>query len=64
MQKKLIALAVASLASGVAAAQTNVTMYGVLDLAYAYSSGNAGRNALGIKIPGRNTFSGITGIGA
>ena len=64
MQKKLIALAVASLASGVAAAQTNVTMYGVLDLAYAYSSGNAGRNALGIKIPGKNTFSGITGIGA
>ncbi|MBL8407826.1 MAG: porin, partial [Candidatus Accumulibacter sp.] len=41
MQKKLIALAVAGLASGIASAQTNVTMYGVLDLAYAYSSGNA-----------------------
>ena len=64
MQKKLIALAVAGLASGIASAQTNVTMYGVLDLAYAYSSGNAGRNGLGIKIPGTNTFSGITGVGA
>ena len=29
MQKKLIALAVASLASGAAFAQTNVTMYGI-----------------------------------
>jgi hypothetical protein len=29
MQKKLIALAVAGLASGIASAQTNVTMYGV-----------------------------------
>ena len=66
MQKKLIALAVAGLASGLAAAQTNVTMYGVLDLAYVYSSGNAGRlpGPLGVKIPGTNTFSGISGIGA
>ena len=66
MQKKLIALAVAGLASGVAAAQTNVTMYGVLDLAYVYSSGGAGRlpGPMGIKIPGTNTFSGISGIGA
>jgi predicted porin len=31
MQKKLIALAVAGMASGFAAAQTNVTIYGVLD---------------------------------
>jgi len=40
MQKKLIALAVASLASGAAFAQTNVTMYGIADAGYVYSSGN------------------------
>ncbi|MBN8438272.1 MAG: porin [Candidatus Accumulibacter sp.] len=54
MQKKLIALAVAGMASGFAAAQTNVTIYGVLDAGYLYSSGNPGP---GIK--GTNTFSGI-----
>jgi predicted porin len=53
MQKKLIALAVAGMASGFAAAQTNVTIYGVLDAGYLYSSGNPGP---GIK--GTNTFSG------
>jgi predicted porin len=57
MQKKLIALAVAGMASGVAAAQTNVTIYGVLDLAYVYSSGGA-------RGPGSYTFSGLTGVGA
>jgi predicted porin len=40
MQKKLIALAVASLASGAALAQTNVTIYGVADAGYVYSQGN------------------------
>jgi predicted porin len=54
MQKKLIALAVAGMASGFAAAQTNVTIYGVLDAGYLYSSGNPGP---GIK--GTNTFSGV-----
>jgi predicted porin len=39
MQKKLIALAVASLASGAAFAQTNVTMYGIADAGYVYSTG-------------------------
>jgi predicted porin len=58
MKKKLIAMAVAGLASGAALAQTNVTMYGVLDLAYVYSSGSAG------LVGGRNTFSGLTGVGA
>jgi len=43
MQKKLIALAVASLASGAAFAQTNVTMYGIADAGYVYSSGDPGR---------------------
>lgn len=54
MQKKLIALAVAGLASGAAFAQTNVTIYGVMDAGYVYSSGER---------PGNNTenanFSGI-----
>jgi len=54
MQKKLIALAVASLASGAAFAQTNVTMYGIADAGYLYSQGDAG-GVLG----GTNKFSGI-----
>ncbi len=37
MQKKIIALAVAGLVSGVAFAQTNVTVYGVADANYTYS---------------------------
>ena len=52
MQKKIIALAVAGLVSGVAFAQTNVTVYGVIDQGFAYSKSdnNAG---------GTNKFSGI-----
>lgn len=58
MQKKLIALAVAGLASGAAFAQTNVTLYGVADAGYVYSSGSAGH--LGpVNIGGNNVFSGI-----
>jgi predicted porin len=38
MQKKLIALAVAGLASTGALAQTNVTVYGIMDIFYAYNS--------------------------
>ena len=34
MQKKIIALALTGLVSGVAFAQTNVTIYGTLDMAY------------------------------
>ena len=34
MQKKLIAMAVAGFASGAAFAQSNVTVYGILDMAY------------------------------
>lgn len=68
MQKKLIALAVASLASGAAVAQTNVTMYGIVDAGYVYSTGDAGKvNAAGFpvapgaaNIPGTNTFSGVS----
>jgi predicted porin len=54
MQKKLIALAVASVASGAAFAQTNVTMYGIADAGYVYSSGSAISG-----VPGNLTFSGI-----
>ncbi|WP_300451648.1 porin [Accumulibacter sp.] len=52
MQKKLIALAVAGLASGTALAQTNVTMYGIADAGYVYSWGDD-------FVPGTNKFSGI-----
>ena len=45
MQKKIIALAVAGLVSGAAFAQSNVTIYGVVDAAYVNSSGDrAGNN--------------------
>ncbi len=37
MQKKLLALAVAAMVSGTAFAQTNVTVYGVVDIGYGYS---------------------------
>jgi predicted porin len=58
MQRKIIALAVASLASGAALAQTNVTVYGVVDAGYLYSSGNQPGG-------GSNTFSGLSsGISA
>jgi predicted porin len=53
MQKKLIALAVAGLASTAAVAQTNVTIYGVVDAGYAYSSGDR---------PGSNKAANSAGI--
>lgn len=65
MQKKLVALALASLASGTASAQSNVTLYGVVDAGYVYSTGNAGRlggptfSTPGPNVGGSNTFSGI-----
>jgi len=40
MQKKLIALAVAALASGAAFAQSNVTVYGTVDMGIAHRSSN------------------------
>lgn len=36
MQKKIIALAIAGLVSGAAFAQSNVTVYGIADMSYAY----------------------------
>ena len=41
MQKKLIALAIAGLASS-AAADSNVTIYGLMDFGYVRTSGNDG----------------------
>ncbi len=38
MQKRIIALAVAGLVSGAAFAQTNVTVYGIADVGYQYST--------------------------
>lgn len=40
MQKKVIALAVAGLVSGAAFAQSNVTIYGIVDAAYVNSTGD------------------------
>jgi predicted porin len=37
MQKQIITLAVAGAVSGAACAQSNVTIYGRVDLAYVYS---------------------------
>lgn len=48
MQKKLIALAIAGLASSAAFAQTNVTVYGVADVAYEYNQAS-GATFSGLK---------------
>jgi predicted porin len=50
MQKKIIALAVAGLASTAAFAQSNVTVYGVVDYGYAYRT-DAITPALGVSKP-------------
>ena len=52
MQKKIIALAVAGLASGFAVAQSNVTIYGIVDSAYTYAKGKTTAGA-------ETAFSGI-----
>ena len=54
MQKKIIALAVAGLVSGVAFAQTNVTIYGVADVGYTYSQSDRGNG-----LSGDYKFSGL-----
>ena len=46
MQKKLIALAVAGLASTAAFAQTNVTIYGIVDYGYSYRFDARGADSL------------------
>lgn len=55
MQKKLIALAVAGLASSAAFAQTNVQVYGVVDAAYVYQAVNGGSSDNKAEGHGRDT---------
>jgi len=55
MQKKIIALAVAGVVSGAAFAQTNVTVYGIVDQGYAYASSDAKAS----DPNGTNKFSGL-----
>ena len=49
MQKKIIALAVAGLASTAAFAQTNVQIYGVVDAAIAYVNNSQGRDGMAVQ---------------
>lgn len=56
MQKKFIALAVAGLVSGAAFAQSNVTIYGVVDAGYVLGSGD---NAIGEKVKTGGIQTGI-----
>ncbi|MGA9394083.1 MAG: porin, partial [Azonexus sp.] len=55
MQKKLIALAVAGLASTAAFAQTNVTIYGIVDYGYSYRFDGRSVNAAIPGTPGTAT---------
>lgn len=55
MQKKIIALAVAALASAGAYAQSNVTVYGVADAAYVYTNTNGGTTLNAGEAHGRDT---------
>ena len=55
MQKKVIALAVAALASSAAFAQTNVTIYGVVDLGQAFVRSSKGTTAAGADVAGQGT---------
>ena len=71
MQKKIIALAVAGLVSGAAFAQTNVTVYGVVDVGYMYSksdnlkfSGLASGGMSGSRIGFRGTEALGNGLNA
>ena len=58
MQKKIISMAIAGLVSSFAFAQTNVTVYGIIDQGYAFS---AGKNAVGDKIKRNGIDDGGTG---
>ncbi len=66
MQKKIIALAVAGLMSGAAFAQSNVTVYGVVD-AYVANWSGEGQRATGIESGGLSTsrlgFKGVEDLG-
>jgi predicted porin len=49
MQKKIIALAIAGLASSAAFAQTNVQIYGIVDAAVAYVNNSNGRDGMAVQ---------------
>ena len=55
MQKKIIALAVAALASSAAFAQTNVTVYGIVDVGQAFVKSSAGFAADGSDVAGQRS---------
>ena len=59
MQKKVIALAVAALASSAAFAQTNVTVYGVVDLSQSFVKSSGGYEGNGVSF-----VPGVTGVPA
>jgi len=70
MQKKLIALAVAALASGAAFAQSNVTVYGTVDVGFTNRSSNLAKhtksqNAInaGQSAPSLIGFKGVEDLG-
>lgn len=65
MQKKIIALAVATLASTAAFAQTNVTVYGVADLGQAFvKSSVTGPNGQGLvgRLDNNSSYVGFKGV--
>src|SRR5512139_2089513 len=64
MQKKLIALAIAGLASTAAFAQSNVTIYGLLDYGYSYRFDARGMDSVtgGVSgLPKPNSSSQLNG---
>lgn len=64
MQKKIIALAVAGLASTAAFAQTNVTVYGIVDLSQAYVavSGSDSAQASVLRQDSNSSYIGFKGV--
>ena len=67
MQKKLIAMAVAGLASGAALAQSNVTVYGIVDMAYIRGAADGASSRTFINSGGlsgsRLGFKGVEDLG-
>lgn len=64
MQKKIVALAVAALASSAAFAQTNVTVYGVVDMGQSFvkSSGTANNQATVGRLDSNSSYIGFKGV--
>ena len=67
MQKKIIALAVAAMASGAAFAQSNVTVYGIADVAGVVRDGEVGKTRYavdsGVLSTSRLGFKGVEDLG-